>query len=256
MTPEELAFVTAAAFLAGLVNSIAGGGTMFSFPALLWTGMDPRVANATSTLALWPGSLSGAWGFRSDFKRDPRSLRRLILLSCTCLVGGAVGAFLLLVTPSRVFMLLVPWLILFATVLFMGQGSGPAESGGEGEPSTAWWMATVGFQFLVAVYGGYFGAGAGILTLASLGLHAIHDLQEANGIKNLLVFCMNTLAVVCFAFFGLVQWKVALCMSVGAVAGGYGAAPVARRLGRRRVRMLVIVAGLTVGLVTMWRAYT
>src|SRR5436305_2075703 len=164
-----------AAFLAGVVNSIAGGGTLLTFPALIWLGLDPKVANATSTVALWPGLFGGLFGYRKELENSSTLLTRLGAVS---VIGGAVGAWLLIATPSPTFARLVPLLILFATILFMAQGAitrrlqlQPFST----DTRTSWWLGALICQFFSATYGGYFGAGNGILMLAVLGLLGLHD---------------------------------------------------------------------------------
>ena len=238
--------VAAAAFAAGLINSIAGGGTLLSFPALIWLGRDPVLANATSTVALWPASLAGAFGFRRDLKGGGRWL---LMFGVPSLAGGVLGAFLLLRTPSGTFARLVPFLILFATLLVavqepISQRFGRAE--GE-QPSRAWWIGAIVFQFLVGVYGGYFGAGIGILMLAALGLLGFADIHRMNGLKNLLAICINGVAALYFILSGAVIWVDVLVMTFAAIAGGYSGARLAYRLGRRFVRYAVIVIGLVMG---------
>jgi uncharacterized membrane protein YfcA len=243
----------AAAFVAGAMNSIAGGGTLITFPILLWLGLDPKVANATSTVALWPGLFGGLWGFRREMENS-----RLILvrLGITSVIGGGVGAALLIATPSETFARLVPFLIFFATALFMLQepiskrlGTGEANE----QKRTRWWLGAIIFQFFSSVYGGYFGAGNGILMLAALGLLGLSDIHRANGIKNFLGICINCTAVVAFAVSKLVYWPDALLMAVAAIAGGYFGARTARRLGRVFVRRTVITIGLVIGCVMLWR---
>src|SRR5918911_214500 len=211
----------AAAFAAGMINSVAGGGTLLTFPALIWIGLDPKAANATSTVALWPGLMGGLWGFRREMAENRPLLLRLGL---TSVVGGAVGAALLILTPSPTFARLVPFLILFATLLFMAQE--PVTrllrlSAATAEPHRRWWTGAIIFQFCSAIYGGYFGAGNGILMLAAMGLLGITDIRRANGLKNYLGMCLNSVAVVGFALAGLVSWPSALLMAVGAILGGY-----------------------------------
>ena len=252
----------AAAFAAGAINSIAGGGTLVTFPALVWSGLDPKVANATSTVALWPGLLGGLYGFRREL-REVRPL--LVRLGVTSLVGGALGGWLLILTPSDTFARLVPFLILFATALFMLQepitrarGLRPAadaQDAPSGGQTRGWWAGAILFQFCASIYGGYFGAGNGILMLAALGLLGVHDIHRANGLKNYLGLTLNSAAVVAFALSGVVSWPQALVMVVGAVAGGYFGAGAARRLGRRFVRRAVILIGLTIGLLMLWRTF-
>src|SRR5690349_9592599 len=173
-----------AAFAAGAINSIAGGGTLLTFPVLIWLGLDPKVANGTSTVALWPGLFGGLYGYRKELENSSTILFRLGL---TSLVGGALGAWLLIRTPSKVFADLVPFLILFATLLFMSHGVvnrrlrvGSLEEKRMG----LWWTGAIIFQFFSAIYGGYFGAGNGILMLAAMGVLGLSDLHRANGVKN------------------------------------------------------------------------
>jgi uncharacterized membrane protein YfcA len=240
--------VAAAAFAAGLINSIAGGGTLLSFPALIWVGRDPVLANATSTVGLWPASLAGAFGFRRDLEGGSRWL---LVFGVPSLAGGVLGAVLLLRTPSGMFARLVPFLILFATLLLAVQEPisqrlrlGRAE--GE-QPSRAWWAGAVVFQFLVGVYGGYFGAGIGILMLAALGLLGFADIHRMNALKNVLAIFINGVAALYFIISGAVIWVDVVVMIFAAIAGGYSGARLAYRLGRRFVRYTVIVIGLVMG---------
>ena len=245
----------AAAFAAGMINSVAGGGTLLTFPALIWVGLDAKAANATSTVALWPGLMGGLWGFRREMEENRPLLLRLGL---TSVAGGAVGAALLILTPAPTFARLVPFLILFATVLFMLQE--PVTrllhlSTTPTDPRRGWWAGAIIFQFCSAIYGGYFGAGNGILMLAAMGLLGITDIHRANGLKNYLGLCLNSAAVLGFALTGLVTWSVALLMAVGAVAGGYYGASAARRIGRTAIRRVVVLIGLLIGCVMLWRVW-
>ena len=248
------AVVAAAAFAAGLINSIAGGGTLVSFPALLWAGRDPVLANATSTVALWPASLAGVYGFRRDLKGGARTF---LLFGAPSLVGGVLGAALLLRTPSETFGRLVPFLILFATLLLAAQEPISrrlrGDAGGEHTPTRAWWAGAIVFQFFVGVYGGYFGAGIGILMLAALGLLGFTDIHRMNALKNLLAICINGVAAVYFITSGAVLWSDVLVMTFAAVAGGYTGARLAYRLGRRFVRLAVIVIGLVMSFSLFFR---
>jgi uncharacterized protein len=231
--------VFASAFLAGMINSVAGGGTLLAFPALLWMGIDPLRANVTCTVALWPGSLGGLYGFRREMAGSRRWIALLIWPS---IIGALSGAFLLLITPPRTFAVLVPYLILFATILFaVGEPLTKRLSGFE---NNHWRIGAVIFQFFVAVYGGYFGAGIGILMLAALGLLGMSDIYQMQGLKNLLAMCINGVAAIYFMLMGPVVWRDALVMAGGAILGGYGAAGLARRLGRTFLRRVVIVIGL------------
>ncbi len=247
----------AAAFLAGAMNAIAGGGTLVTFPALIWLGLDAKVANATSTVALWPGLLGGLWGYRKEMEN---SRAYLIRLGIPSVIGGACGAWLLIATPTQTFERLVPFLILFATVLFMMQEtiSRRLRSDTKAEitahsPRVQWWTTAIIFQFASSVYGGYFGAGNGILMLAAFGLLGFADIHRANGIKTFLGICINFVAVLSFAATNLVAWPVAVLMAVAAIAGGYCGARVAQLLGRKFVRWLIIIIGLTIGLIMLFR---
>ena len=235
-----------AAFAAGAINSIAGGGTLITFPVLIWLGLDPRVANGTSTVALWPGLFGGLFGYRRELEN---SSPILIRLGATSIVGGALGAWLLILTPSRVFAQQIPFLILFATLLFMANGpiNRRLRLGSlEGRPTKLWWTGAMVFQFFSAMYGGYFGAGNGILMLAAMGLLGLNDLNRANGIKNFLGICINSIAVVSFALYGLVVWQDSLVMACGALIGGYFGATMAVRIGQGWVRRGVIVIGFVI----------
>lgn len=238
------AVIAFAAFTAGLINSIAGGGTLVSFPVLVWLGRDPVLANATSTVALWPASLAGLFGFRRELKG---SLRWVLLLGAPSLAGGVLGAFLLLRTPSETFARIIPYLILFATLLMtvqepLSKRLGRAAVEGT-QPSRAWWAGAIIFQFLVGIYGGYFGAGIGILMLAALGLLGFADIHRMNGLKNFFAICINGIAALYFIASGAVNWVDVLVMSIAAIAGGYSGARLAYRLGRRFVRTAVITTG-------------
>lgn len=247
---------------AGAINSLAGGGTLVSFPMLLWLGRDPIIANATNTLALCPGALAAMFAFRSDFA----PIRRwMFLIVPPSLTGGFIGAMLLLRTPERVFEALVPWLILFATVLFAAQGPiiagirrlrrhpiedrevAHAKARLDGPPIDAWpWV--VAFEFAVAIYGGYFGAGIGIMTLAALGLVGFTDIHHMVGLRNFAALCINGVASIYFVAKGAVVWPDALVMIVGQIVGGYGGARIARRLGRTFMRRAVVVIGVLMAL--------
>jgi len=237
-----------AAFIAGAVNSVAGGGTLVSFPALIWIGLPSIVANATSTVGIWPASLGGMWGYRRELKGlTPRSY----VLIVPSIAGGIIGAVLLRLTPTYLFDQLVPLLILFATFLFMLQEpvQRMIKRGGTGHAgSPSWVMGAMIFQFCVALYGGYFGAGIGILMLAALGILGYTDIHQMNGFKNLLALFINGVAALYFIAMGMVQWPWALLMAVGAIAGGYGGAGVARRIGPKGVRRIVILVGFSMAL--------
>lgn len=245
-----------------MMNSVAGGGTLVTFPTLVWIGIDPIQANVTSTVALWPGSLGAMVGFRRELG-DSR--RWMILLGAPSVVGGLIGARLLLLTPSPLFSSIVPFLILFATILFAAgeplmrrlRANNPQQASEQGSTTQArgrgWWAGAIAFQFFVAIYGGYFGAGIGILMLAALGLLGLTDIHQMNGLKNFFAVCINVVASAYFIASGRVEWSYALVMVVGAIAGGYGGAGLARKLGRQFVRRAVIVIGLTMAVSLLFR---
>ena len=238
------AAIILSAFAAGMVNSIAGGGTLISFPVLVWAGRDPVLANTTSTVALWPGSFGGMLGFRREFQGVRRWVMRL---GGPSLLGGVVGALLLLRTPSEVFAHIVPYLILFATILMAVQEpiSRRVRNAPNEEPSRRWWAGAIIFQFFVGVYGGYFGAGIGIIMLAALGFLGLTDLHRMNALKNFFAICINGIAAVYFIVSGAVIWIDVLLMIAASIAGGYFGASLAYKLGRRFVRYAVIIIGLT-----------
>jgi uncharacterized membrane protein YfcA len=244
-----------AAFIAGAINSVAGGGTLVSFPTLVWLGLPSVTANATSTVAIWPGSLGGMAGYRRELSKTSSRMLALVVPS---LIGGAVGALLLRWTPPSLFDRLVPFLILFATVLFMAQQpvQRMLKATGTHQPeSTAWLAGAIVFQFLVAVYGGYFGAGIGILMLAALSILGLTDIHEMNGLKNFFAVCINGIAALCFIWAKMVYWPDVLTMAAGAIVGGYAGAGAARRVGRTAVRRIVIGIGLAMALSLFIKAF-
>src|SRR6266550_1309277 len=255
MSLPNMLMMIAAAFAAGVINSIAGGGTLITFPVLIWLGLDAKVANATSTVALWPGLFGGLFGYRRELENSSTILLRL---GITSVVGGAFGAWLLIWTPSPTFARLVPFLILFATLLFMAQGTINRRLRLQpiiAEPKPLWWLGAMVFQFFSAIYGGYFGAGNGILMLAAMGLLGLHDINRANGIKNFLGICINCIAVVSFAATHLVVWNDALLMAVAALAGGYFGAKMAVRVAQVAVRRAIIAIGFVITFVMLWRLW-
>ena len=238
----------AAAFLAGAINSVAGGGTLVSFPALIWLGLNSVTANATSTVAIWPGTVGSAWGYRKELgAAEPRFLA----LIAPSLVGGLAGALLLRWTPSATFDRLVPYLILFATLLFMAQEPIQRKlktGGGKRHESAAWFAGVMFFQLLVGLYGGYFGAGIGILMLAALSIMGLSDIHEMNSLKVVFGGAVNGIAAVYFIWARMVYWPYVLLMAVASILGGLLGAGAARRLGRTAVRRIVIAIGFGMAL--------
>lgn len=233
-----------AAFLAGAMNAVAGGGSFLTLPALIYAGVPPVAANATGTVALLPGYASGVYGYRQDL--TPIGNLSLPLLSVVSLVGGLAGAGLLLVTPDSVFRGIVPWLLLLATGLFafgnlLAQRLRSLGLHGNG--------AMLGTLFAVSVYGGYFNGGLGILLLAQLSLFGMTDLNAMNGLKNLFSAVLTAIAVVAYAAGGAVEWPKALLMTVAAVAGGYVGARVGRKIPKPVLRAGIIAVGLVMSAV-------
>ena len=255
----RLVAVAVVAGLGATVNSIAGGGTLLTFPALVALGVPPLTANATSTVALTPGALTSMLGYRDRLK----GLQRWALIfAVPSTLGGITGALLLLWTPADRFSRIVPWLVLGATTLFALQGPVMqrvrARAAGEGAtvpdgtfvPRHS--ASALLYQFLVGVYGGYFGAGIGILMLAVLGFLGLTDIHRMNGLKNWGGFCINVVAAALFAFSGLVDWVVALTMAAGAMAGGYFASRIAQKVPQVVVRRAIIGIGVAAGLWLLW----
>lgn len=248
-----------AATAAGTMNAFAGGGSIVAFPALVWSGLPPTVANATNTVAIFPGSLAAMIPFRSDLAATRPWLVRLLPWS---VLGGVLGAVLMLATPERTFARLVPGLILLATALFAAQeiaaGASLRAVAGESPPATgapagalesevdvgpsAGATAAV-LQLAISVYGGYFGAGIGILMLASLGRLGLRDLHRRMAVRTALATCINGVAALCFVARGAVDWRSALVMTAGQVLGGYGGAAVARSVPPHLARLAVVLIG-------------
>jgi len=258
LSAGQAALLIAAGCVAGVMNAIAGGGTLVTFPSLILVGLPSIGANATSTVALLPAALASAAGYRGKIPTVARWLR---LFAPVSLLGGLLGGILLVMTPEKVFDGFVPFLILFATVLFMAQGSFRAFFGHRAErthgaaPSRAWLAGAAVFQFAVAVYGGYFGAGIGILMLASLGLLGFQDVHEMNALKVMLGFLINVVAAVYFIASGLVTWPAAGIMALGTILGGYFGAHFAQRVPQRMVRGLITAIGLIISAVMFYRQF-
>ena len=263
---------------AGAVNSVAGGGTLLTFPALLWMGQSALVANATSTVALFPGQMSSLWGYRREIGQERGAV---LTLGGASLVGGITGAMLLLSTNPKTFERIVPFLLLAATALFMVQEpvsrwlrsrapslpdsaetaladakmpladppvSPPLENSVVPAPpqnNAAMVSMTVAaaIQFVIAIYGGYFGAGAGILMLTALGLMGYTNIHQMNALKNINAGILNGIAALIFIVKGLVDWRLALLMACGSVVGGLTGAGTARRIGQKNVRRIIIGVG-------------
>jgi uncharacterized membrane protein YfcA len=234
-----------ASVAAGAVNTLAGGGTLLTFPSLMrFGGLSAQLANATNTTGVVPGSLAGAWGFRQELKGTGPWLSLLLPPS---LLGGIVGSLLVVLADQSYFDALVPWLLLVASLLFLFQPQIarllPAQQHNV-MPGPRLCAAIVVFQFFVAVYGGYFGAGIGVLMLSALALMGLGDIHRMNAVKNLLAALINGISVVVFAWGNLIHWPLALLVAVGALLGGLLAARIGRHLPRPWVRWFVIAVGL------------
>lgn len=238
------ALLSAAAFIAGGMNALAGGGSFVTLPALVFAGVPPVSAAATGTAALLPGYASSAYGFRHDL--EPVEGVGLPVLAGVSLVGGVLGACLLLITPDAVFRHIVPWLLLAATALFAF-----------GKPFSVWLKgrgihgrgAMLGGLFAVSCYGGYFNGGLGILLLAHLSLFNMKSLNGMNGLKSALSAVLTLVSVSTYALGGVVYWPAALLMMAGSVAGGYAGAHLARRIPQRILRAFILLVGLAMSVI-------
>ena len=245
MTKEtiNLILLCLSAGLAGAVNAVAGGGTLLTFPVLVWTLGNAVGANATSTTVLFPGSIAAAWGYRRELREQRQWIVPLLIPS---LIGGLLGTWLVVSQPDSVFASLVPWLILLATSLFLLQpiiskwtGIGQPHQ----HPTPMLLGGIIVFQFLVALYGGYFGAGIGILMLSSLALMGMGDIHQMNALKTFLASAINGMSVILFVMSGKVAWEYSIPMVIAAIAGGFAGASIARRLNKNVVRYSVIAIG-------------
>jgi uncharacterized membrane protein YfcA len=263
MSIGHILLLIAAGGGAGVMNALAGGGTILTYPALLLLGLDAITANATSTVALLPGAAASLYGYRREVRPFIAWLRVLVLPS---LVGGALGSWLLLRTPEKSFAALAPFLVLFATVLFLLQGwwTGRRAAGSAGlvvaarapagVPRGLLQLAIVA-QLAIAIYGGYFGAGIGILMLAVLGFLGLGDIHAMNGLKNVFGFAINVVAATVFLASGSAHLPTAAVTMVGAIVGGYGGARLARRIGRDAARRAVVAIGVLVAVLLFLRNF-
>lgn len=245
--PFAMMLVAAGAFMAGAMNALAGGGTFFSFPALLAAGVPPVMANASNTVALWPASLTSAWVYRRELQKH-RSW--VIALTMIAIVGGIAGGLLLLAVSNAAFMQMVPWLLLLATALFafskhisrlvvrLKSRIGLVHI--DDNPNSVGGLA---FQFLVTVYGGFFGAGQGILTLAALSIQGVENIQELNALKNWISAVTYTVSALTFIIAGAISWPYTILMVVTATLGGFAGAHIAKYLPALWLKRLVILVG-------------
>jgi len=248
MTGSDAGILFAASTMAGAVNSIAGGGSLITFPVLVWLGREPILANATNTVSLSPGSLAALHGYR----RELTGLGQWVAWGTTpSIVGGVVGALLLLQTPAPVFAWLVPWLIFFATLLFALSGPITATARrraghtapADGVPRDPWRPGPLFYQFLVSVYGGYFGAGIGIMMLTGLALAGFEAIHPMIALRNYYAICINGVAALYFIARGAVDWPDAAVLTLGQIVGSWGGSRVARNLPPAVIRGMVIAVG-------------
>lgn len=229
------------AAIGGAVNAVAGGGTFLTFPMLILSGLTSIQANIVSTIALWPGAVASAFAYRKERNIDRQKLIYFIVVS---VLGGAIGTTILLVTPEQVFGALVPWLLLIAVIIFtFGSKIGRIFSkffGSQSLPNRG--LAGV-FQFVIAVYGGYFGAGIGILMLAMLQIMGFKNIHQMNALKTILGSTINAVAVIIFIFSGRVVWDVAGVMIIGAISGGYIGAHLSLGVSPAKIRILISIIG-------------
>jgi len=242
------------ALAAGLVNSLAAGGTLLTFPTLIWLGLNSITANATSTVALCAFAVGGVIGYRKELRTVER---RMWLVGIPGLFGGLGGAILLRMTPSRLFDQLVPYLILFATILFLVQDPIQRKlksSHPDAHHSSTWLIGAMVFQFFVGIYGGYFGAGIGILMLASFSILGMQDIHQMNGLKAVFAGSLNVVAALYFIGQRMVYWPDVGIMALASIIGGFAGAGAARRIGRTAVRRVVIAVGFGMALSLFIRA--
>jgi uncharacterized membrane protein YfcA len=244
-------FLFCAAALGGAINSVAGGGSFIAFPALLLTGAAPIPANATNAIALWPGSAASAFAYREELHEVRRDI---VPLGAAALVGGFAGSLLLLRTPERAFVLLIPWLLLFATMLFSLGGALSARRAQAEKRRIPRPLAAI-VLLVISVYGGYFGGGMGIMMLAVLSLAGMTNIHRMNALKTVLAAVANGIAVVAFLFAGAVDWAAGGVMIAGGIAGGYAGAAIARRSDARRVRAFVLAIAWTMTVYFFVRTY-
>ncbi|MSU20590.1 MAG: sulfite exporter TauE/SafE family protein [Pedosphaera sp.] len=256
MSAIELLGLTASAVAAGVINAVAGGGTLLTFPTLLFFNTPPVVANAINTLALAIGTAGSVYGYRRHLGTVRPWLWRFIPVS---VLGGLIGSVLLTHTSDKTFSKLVPFLILFATVLFLAQGifrrfAGLDDRSGKHAEHHAIFGAIL-FQFAVAIYGGYFGAGIGILMLASLGFVGLSNIHEMNALKTVLSSLINLVAAVWFISAGLIQWSKAGVMTLGAMAGYYLGSHYSQRIPQKRVRQIITIVGFVISAATFYKEF-
>lgn len=254
LTPIQAVYLFVAAILAGALNSVAGGGSFITFPSLVFAGVPQLNANATNAVALWPGTVASVGAYRHEFGNVSRRL--LITLGITSFIGGILGSILLLLTPETTFRVLVPFLLLFATLLFTfspsitawvrKQRAKIASTASDDSTQSGTWTRLIPgivIQLIIATYGGYFGGGIGIMMLAMLGFLGLQNIHQMNALKTLFATLINGITAILLSIAGIVYWPQAVLMAVGASIGGYFGAYFARRIAPSAIRQFVIVVG-------------
>jgi hypothetical protein len=259
----KLLLVTLAAFLAGAMNAVAGGGTFIAFPTLTGVGINEKVANMVCTIGLWPGAAASVVAARSEFRRLPRFM--VFGYSALCLVCGAAGAVLLLVTPTKTFSLVIPWLLLFATLIFaFSKPIAHCAGRKHGQRSLKWTLIVAAVQAGVAVYGGYFGAGIGVLTLAGLSFTGLEDIHQMNALKVLLSTLTNLSAAIVFLMAPKgggdapqwnTAWQFALSMAVASTISGFLGMALARKVKQDQLRIIILLCGAVLTAVYFYKNY-
>lgn len=242
MTLLEILLFFVVPAIAAAINSVAGGGTFLTFPVFIMSGLTPLQANVMSTIALWPGTISSTYGYRKMLATDYRKLLPLLLV---CVIGGAAGSLTLLHTPEMIFKQLVPWLLLIATLIFTFGRYGIEWLHKNFPNSREQRGMGLFFQAFISFYGGYFGAGIGILMLAMLQLMGLSNIHQMNALKTLLAAAINMATVIIFIFSDAVVWNLAAIMVAGGVFGGYVGARMALKISPEHVRVLVSVIGFS-----------
>jgi uncharacterized protein len=246
MVSLQLVLLFFIAILAGTLNSVAGGGSFFTVPAMIFSGILPVLANTTNTVGLWPGAAASIGAYRRELAQV--RLNVIVSLVSTSLIGGMLGAILLLHTPQQTFLLLLPYLLLSATLLFAFSGpiTQKLHTHNVGEQTQGSILALIGValaQFIIAIYGGYFGGGIGILMLATLALMGMENIHHMNALKALLGASINGIAMIIFIIANAIVWPQAISLIIGATIGGYGGAYFARKIEQKWIRYFVIVVG-------------
>ncbi|MGV8952357.1 MAG: sulfite exporter TauE/SafE family protein [Cypionkella sp.] len=244
----ETLLVLAAAFGAGVLNTIAGGGTFLTFPALVFIGLPPVVANATSAVAVFPGYLGGAFGFRRELARFDKA--QMVKLLAVTFAGGLIGSLLLLVSSNKAFSIVVPFLLLAATLAFLFGDQIRVWAASKSRAVTPFGSLSL---LAVSIYGGYFNGGLGIVLLALFALWGMIDIHAMNGLKTGLSFALSAVSVAVFALGGLVDWQHAVLMMLASTCGGYAGAPIARTLPKSVVRAIIALVGFSMSAVFFWR---